>query len=80
MPARCPLAPESEDLGAEIRLLLHGRKNRAYKIYFRIHQKTDSSGTVEVFHVRHWERKPLTNEELEELTDDQLENAGGGEP
>ena len=72
MPARCALAPEAEDLQDEVRLLLHGRKNRAFKIYFKIHQETESSGSVIVFHVRHWARKPLTNEELEELTDDHL--------
>ena len=74
MPARCALAPEAEDLQDEVRLLLHGRKNRAFKIYFKIHQETESSGSVIVFHVRHWARKPLTNEELEELTDDHLED------
>ena len=74
MPARCALAPEAEDLQDEIRLLLHGRKNRAYRIYFKIYQETESSGSVIVFHVRHWARKPLTDEELEELTDDHLED------
>jgi plasmid stabilization system protein ParE len=33
MPARCSIAPESEELGREVRLLLHGRRNRTYKIY-----------------------------------------------
>lgn len=41
--------------------------------------KTESSGSVVVFHVRHWARKPLTNEELEELTDDQQEDPNNGE-
>ena len=68
---RCPPAPEAEDLEDDVRLLLHGRKNRAYKIYFKIHQKTESSGSVLVFHVRHWARKPLPNEELQELMDDE---------
>jgi plasmid stabilization system protein ParE len=66
MPARCSVAPESEELGREIRLLLHGRKNRAYKIYFSIDYETPASGVVRVFHVRHWARKPLTNDDLEE--------------
>ena len=73
MPARCPLAPEAEELGEEIRLLLHGKKNRAYKIYFKLHHTVESSGSVRVFHVRHWARKPLTREELEELMDDRQE-------
>lgn len=71
MPARCPLAPEAKELGAEIRLLLHGKKNRGYKIYFTIHQKTESSGSVQVLHVRHWARKPLGNQELDERIEDE---------
>ena len=33
MPARCPVAEESELVSVEIRILRHGRRNRAYKIY-----------------------------------------------
>ena len=80
MPSRCPLAPEAEELGDIVRLLLHGKKNRAYKIYFRIHQTVESTGSVQVFHVRHWARKPLTNEELEELMDDQEDRIVGELP
>lgn len=75
MPARCSLAPEAEELGHEVRLLLHGRRNRTYRVYFDIRYETPSSGTVRVFHIRHWARRPLTNEELDELTDDQAEGA-----
>lgn len=32
MPGRCPIAEESDELGREARCLLHGRRNRAYKI------------------------------------------------
>ena len=67
MPARCPVAPESEELGQEVRLLLHGRRNRTYKIYFSIEYGTPTRGIVRVFHVRHWAQRPLTNLQLEEL-------------
>ncbi len=70
----CSVAPESEDLDREIRVLLHGRRSRTYKIYFSISQ--EPAGIVSVFHVRHWARKPLTNEELEELNDDQHFTSG----
>jgi plasmid stabilization system protein ParE len=40
MPERCAVAPESEDLDHEVRVLLHGRKNRSYKIYFAIDSET----------------------------------------
>jgi plasmid stabilization system protein ParE len=54
-PRRCPLAEESRQLQAEVRLLLYGKRNRRYKVYFAIHQET---GTIRVLHVRHWARKP----------------------
>ncbi len=69
MPGRRPLAPESEALDAEVRVLLHGKRNRRYKIYFAIHSDTQ---TVRVFHIRHWARKPLDADELTEL----MENGG----
>ena len=75
MPTRCPVAPESEELDREVHLLLHGRKNRTYKVYFAIDYTTPASGTVHVFHVRHWARKPLTNDELDGLLDDQGEQS-----
>jgi len=68
MPARCPITPESEELGQEVRVLLHGRKRRAYKIYYAIDYETQ--GTVRVFHVRHWARKALGEDELRGLIDE----------
>jgi len=44
MPERCPLAPEASQLGGDVRLLLHGRRNRRYKIYFRIKPQGPSHG------------------------------------
>ena len=71
LPTRCAvMAPESEELGQEIRLLLYGRKNRTYKIYFSSDQDSDP-GLVRVFHVRHWARKPVTLDELGDLTEDE---------
>jgi len=64
MPSRCPLAGESDELQTEVRLLLHGKRNRRYKIYFAIHQP---SATVRVFHIRHWARRPAETDELENL-------------
>jgi plasmid stabilization system protein ParE len=70
MPARCFKAPEAEELGCELRILLHGRRNRTYKIYFAITHDDASSGIVSVFHVRHWARKPVEMDELEELMEE----------
>ena len=72
-PQRCPLAEESQQLQAEVRLLLYGKRNRRYKIYFAIHKAT---GTIRVFHVRHWARKPAGNGELDDWMDDRAEQDG----
>ena len=64
MPARRAVAEESEDLGQEVRLLFHGRRSRRYKVYYSIH---DSTQTIQVFHVRHWARRTLSADELQEL-------------
>ena len=55
------------------RLLLYGKRNRRYKIYFAIHKETE---TIRVFHVRHWARKPADTGELDDLTDDSAEQDG----
>jgi len=70
MPGRCPVADESEDLGQEVRVLLHGKRNRKYKIYFSIERTGRSAGRVFIFHVRHWARKRLTTHEVRALMDE----------
>jgi plasmid stabilization system protein ParE len=72
-PQRCPLAEESQRLQAEIRLLLYGKRNRRYKIYFAVHKETE---TIRVFHVRHWARRPADTDELDDLMDDSAEPGG----
>lgn len=42
LPHRCPVAGESEDFEAEVRLLLHGKRNRRYRVYFAIHDETQT--------------------------------------
>jgi plasmid stabilization system protein ParE len=74
MPGRCPVADESEDLGQEVPVLLHGRRNRKYKVYFSIERRGRSAGRV---HVRHWARKSLATDEVRALLD---EVPGKGEP
>ncbi len=70
MPSRCPVADVSKELGQEVRLLLYGKRNRQYKVYYSIRQRAPSAGTVQVFHVRHWARKSLNTDRLRELMGD----------
>lgn len=71
MPNRCAVAEESAELEAEVRLLLHGKQKRRYKIYFAIHQETE---TVRILHVRHWARKPVEADELADLMDETMDS------
>jgi len=71
LPRRCALAEESEDLQTEVRLLLHGKRNRRYKIYFAVNE---ASQTVRVFHVRHWAMKLADADELGDLMDETEED------
>ena len=73
MPSRCSVCPESEE-DLEVHVLLHGSKTRTYKIYFTVCQDTPTSGTVRVFHIRHWARKALSTDELQELMDELAED------
>jgi plasmid stabilization system protein ParE len=71
-PHRRRLAEESQQLHSEVRLLLHGSRNRRYKIYYAIQKETE---TVRVLHVRHWARKPAGAGEIEDLLDDVAEES-----
>ena len=53
MPERCPLAPESEEVGQEIRQLLYGK----YRIIFIIKNEE-----VFVLHIRHGAQEYLSKE------------------
>lgn len=54
-PNRCPLAPESEDIGREIRQLLYKR----HRILFGV-----TGDVVQVFRIRHTARDKLSPDEL----------------
>jgi len=54
-PHRCPLAPETVHFPFEVRQLLYGRTPHVYRILFTI-----EGDTVNVLHIRHGRRKPLS--------------------
>ena len=65
MPERCPVAFAAYGLGVDVRVLHHGSRNRAYRIYFTIARRPKR--VVRVLHVRHWARRPFTATELQDL-------------
>jgi plasmid stabilization system protein ParE len=54
LPDRCPLAPESHAFDHEIRQLLYGKRQHAYRILYDIRGET-----VRILHVRHGARRLL---------------------
>lgn len=55
-PKRCPLAPETVSFPFEVRQLLYGRKPHVYRILFTI-----EGDTVNVLHIRHGRRRPMSD-------------------
>jgi plasmid stabilization system protein ParE len=66
MPRRCPLAPEAEMLGVEVRQLLYGKRAGRYRIVFRIYDDEDPL-VVRVAAIRHGARDRITAEDVEEI-------------
>ena len=54
----------------EVRLLRFGRRDRRYKVIYLV---DDETRTIRVLHIRHWARKGLQGEDLEQLINDQID-------
>ena len=52
-PERCPIAPESDDIGKELRQLLYGKRGRVYKIFFAV-MRDEAAGEDVVRIYRIW--------------------------
>jgi plasmid stabilization system protein ParE len=65
MPERCPVAFAAYGLGPDVRVLHHGSRNRAYRIYFTAARRPKR--VVRVLHIRHWACQPLTAADLHDL-------------
>lgn len=59
-PGRCPRAPESAEVGQEIRQLLYGKRGGIYRVLFMIIENK-----VRVLHVRHGARQHLKRGEID---------------
>lgn len=61
LPTRCPLAPESDAVGADIRQQLYGRRANKYRILFAVR-----GHVVRMLHVRHAARDFLRPRDFED--------------
>lgn len=60
-PHRCPVDPDSEAYGEEVRVLLYGKRRGVYRVLFAIR-----GDTVHVLTVRHSSQRSLAEEMAEE--------------
>jgi plasmid stabilization system protein ParE len=58
-PLRCPVDPDSEAYGEEVRLLIYGKRHRRYRVLFTIR-----GDAVHVLTVRHSAQRGLGEEEV----------------
>ena len=63
-PGRCPVDPDSAAYGAEVRLLLYGRRGGVYRVLFTI-----QGNAVRVLTVRHSAQRSIA-EEMEDNPED----------
>lgn len=64
-PERCPVDPDSDAYGEDVRVLLHGKRHGRYRVHFAIR-----GDTVLVFTVRHSARRSLAEESESEETEE----------
>src|SRR4051794_17613900 len=60
-PLRCPIAPDSEAYGEEVRQLLYGKRSSVYRILFTVR-----GDTIHILAVRHAAQAYLTDESFGE--------------
>jgi plasmid stabilization system protein ParE len=65
-PTRCPVDPDSDAYGEEVRLLLYGKRRGVYRVLFTIQGET-----VYVLTVRHSAQQRLTDQKDEGEADDE---------
>jgi plasmid stabilization system protein ParE len=58
-PGRCGVAPESEQIGQQVRQLIYGRRGGTYRVLFVVRDDE-----VHVLHIRHAARDTMTPEEF----------------
>jgi hypothetical protein len=65
-PKRCPVDPDSDAFGEEVRLLLYGKRHGKHRILFAIR-----SQMVHVLDVRHSARQSFSEEMEQDRPDDE---------
>ncbi len=65
MPARCPVVPEADAVGHNVRHLLYGRRPGIYRIIFQIVDRPGKAGDVVILRVWHGARDRVSADDLQ---------------
>lgn len=65
MPTRCPLIPEAEEIGRDIRQLPYGKRSGIQRIIFDIQEQSEEGPRVRILRIRHGSRDRLRAEDIE---------------
>lgn len=65
MPARCPLIPETEEIGQPLRHLLYGKRTGTYRIIFDIQEEAVGGPLVRVLRIWHGAREEIKSSDIE---------------
>jgi plasmid stabilization system protein ParE len=65
MPRRCPMIPEADEIGREIRHLLYGKRTATYRVIFDIDEESEEGPCVRVLRIWRGSRDRIRSEDLE---------------
>jgi plasmid stabilization system protein ParE len=65
MPTRCPLIPEAEEIGQDIRQLLYGKRSGMQRIIFDMQEQSEEGPRVRILRIWHGSRDRLRAEDIE---------------
>ena len=71
-PRRCPLAPESDEIGVELRQHLYGKRSAAYRIVFTVEETAEGEGVVQIFCIWHGARDRIKASDLDREGSDEF--------
>jgi len=65
MPARCPVTPESDELGVPVRHLIYGKRSASFRIIFDIQDQAAEGPRVRVLRIWRGARDAVAAQDVE---------------
>ena len=73
LPRRAPIAEENRLFRGEVRVIPYrfGSSGAFYRIFYSIHEPAEDAPFIQIMHIRHSARKPMTRAEAREIEKDE---------